>query len=115
MIEVSVQLNYTTVLNGLFLLLAAVLVVRFLRTGGRAMIRMMNEPMDEAGEHRHPHHVVEDGVLPGVDRKDDRVIAGVDRFLDIPLMRAHHSVVAANSDRGQVNVGRSTSEGGRSR
>jgi uncharacterized membrane protein YraQ (UPF0718 family) len=36
------SLNYTTVLNVLFLLLAAALVVQFLRTGGPAMLRMMN-------------------------------------------------------------------------
>jgi hypothetical protein len=37
-------LNYTTVLNVLFLALAAVLLIRFLRTGGREMLRMMNAP-----------------------------------------------------------------------
>jgi uncharacterized membrane protein YraQ (UPF0718 family) len=36
------SLNYTTVLSVLFLLLAAALVVQFLRTGGPAMLRMMN-------------------------------------------------------------------------
>ena len=40
-VEASIHLNYTTVLNVLFLVLAAVLVVRFLRTGGPAMLRMM--------------------------------------------------------------------------
>ena len=48
-VEASVTLNYTTVLNLIFLALAAVLVVRFLRTGGPEMLRMMNQP---AG---HPH------------------------------------------------------------
>jgi uncharacterized membrane protein YraQ (UPF0718 family) len=48
-VEASVTLNYTTVLNILFLALAAVLVYRFLRTGGPEMLRMMNEPTD------HPH------------------------------------------------------------
>jgi uncharacterized protein len=61
-IEASIQLNYTTVLNGLFLLLAIVLVVRFFWTGGRAMPRMMNEPMEEAGEHHHPHEVTQDAL-----------------------------------------------------
>jgi hypothetical protein len=37
-------LNYTTVLNLAFLALAAVRVLRFLRTGGREMLRMMNAP-----------------------------------------------------------------------
>ena len=40
----GVQWNYTTVLNILFLLLAAVLIVRFLRTGGQSMLKMMNLP-----------------------------------------------------------------------
>jgi uncharacterized protein len=50
----SVQLNYTSVLNTLFLFLAAVLVARALRTGVVPMLRMMNEPVEE--EH------LEDGV-----------------------------------------------------
>src|SRR6266849_8844117 len=37
------SLNYTTMLNFVFLLLAAVLVWRFVRTGGPAMLRMMDE------------------------------------------------------------------------
>jgi hypothetical protein len=41
-IEASVTWNYTTVLNIVFLVLAAVLVVRFLRTGGPAMLRTMS-------------------------------------------------------------------------
>ncbi len=52
-IEASVHLNYTTVLDVAFLVLAAVLVVRFVRTGGIPMLRMMNEPM---GEEDGPHH-----------------------------------------------------------
>jgi uncharacterized membrane protein YraQ (UPF0718 family) len=63
-IEASIQLNYTSVLNALFLLLAAVLVVRFLRTGGRAMLKMMDEPMDGTPEHHH-HHVPEHAVTAG--------------------------------------------------
>ena len=38
------SLNYTTVLNVVFLLIAAALVWRFLRTGGPDMLRMMNMP-----------------------------------------------------------------------
>ncbi len=45
-VEASVKLNYTTVLNIVFLALAAILVVRFLRTGGPKMLRMMNAPME---------------------------------------------------------------------
>jgi uncharacterized membrane protein YraQ (UPF0718 family) len=43
-VEASFTLNYTTVLNIVFLILAAVLVVRFLRTKGPEMLRMMNTP-----------------------------------------------------------------------
>jgi uncharacterized membrane protein YraQ (UPF0718 family) len=40
-IESSVTLNYTTVLNVIFLAVAGLLVVRFLRTGGPEMLRLM--------------------------------------------------------------------------
>jgi uncharacterized membrane protein YraQ (UPF0718 family) len=43
-VEASVKLNYTTVLNVVFLGLAAVLVVRFVRTGGRDMLAKMSAP-----------------------------------------------------------------------
>jgi hypothetical protein len=43
-VEASVTWNYTTVLNLVFLALATVLVVRFVRTGGPAMLRMMGGP-----------------------------------------------------------------------
>jgi uncharacterized protein len=41
-VEASFTWNYTTVLNLVFLVLTAVLVARFLRTGGPQMLRMMN-------------------------------------------------------------------------
>jgi len=40
-VEASIQLNYTAVLNIVFLILAAVLVWRFLRTGGPQMLKEM--------------------------------------------------------------------------
>jgi uncharacterized membrane protein YraQ (UPF0718 family) len=43
----GVHWNYTSVLNIVFLVLAAVLVIRFLRTGGPAMLKMMNGPAHE--------------------------------------------------------------------
>jgi uncharacterized membrane protein YraQ (UPF0718 family) len=52
-------LNYTSVLNAIFLLILAVLGWRFLRTGGLDMIRMMDMP---AGE--HTAHAAAD-VTPG--------------------------------------------------
>ena len=42
----GVSWNYTTWLNIVFLLLAAALLVRFVRTGGLMMLRMMNGPSD---------------------------------------------------------------------
>jgi uncharacterized protein len=51
-VEATIHLNYTTVLNVLFLVLAAVLIVRFLRTGGPAMLRMMGNDSSEG----HQHH-----------------------------------------------------------
>ena len=39
--------NYTTILNIIFLVLAAILVIRFIRTGGIPMLGMMNTPEHE--------------------------------------------------------------------
>jgi uncharacterized protein len=47
----GVQWNYTSVLNIIFLVLAAILVIRFIRTGGLPMLRMMSTP-----EHEMAHH-----------------------------------------------------------
>jgi uncharacterized membrane protein YraQ (UPF0718 family) len=46
--------NYTTILNIIFLLLAAALLVRFFRSGAGPMLRMMNGSPDEHG-HRRGH------------------------------------------------------------
>jgi len=51
----GVSWNYTTVLNIVFLVLAAVLVARYFRKGGGlAMLRMMNEPMGAHHGHAQP-------------------------------------------------------------
>jgi uncharacterized membrane protein YraQ (UPF0718 family) len=51
-VEASVTLNYTTVLNVVFLGLAAVLVSRYFRRGGGLrMLRMMNLPMSHGPAH----------------------------------------------------------------
>jgi uncharacterized protein len=55
-VEASVHWNYTTVLNLVFLALAAVLVWRFVRTGGLPMLREMNDPAAAAHEHHHHAH-----------------------------------------------------------
>lgn len=47
----GIQWNYTTILNIIFLLLAAVMVIRFIRTGGIPMLRMMNKPAHEMAHH----------------------------------------------------------------
>jgi len=52
-IEPHISWNYTTWLNIAFLILAAVLVVRFIRTGGLPMLRMMGGSPDTASEHDH--------------------------------------------------------------
>jgi uncharacterized membrane protein YraQ (UPF0718 family) len=50
-VEEAIRWNYTTILNVGFLALAMVLVIRFVRTGGPDMLRMMSEP----GHHQHDH------------------------------------------------------------
>jgi hypothetical protein len=49
-VEEGISWNYTTWLNIVFLVLAAVLLARFVRTGGIAMLRMMGGSPDA------PHH-----------------------------------------------------------
>jgi len=43
-VEASVTWNYTTLLNVAFLVLAALLIWRFMKTGGPEMLRIMNAP-----------------------------------------------------------------------
>ena len=53
----GVSWNYTTYLNIAFLILAAVLVIRFVRTGGLPMLRMMGGSPEPAGaDTGHAHH-----------------------------------------------------------
>ena len=52
--QASVTWDYTTILNIVFLTLAAVLTWRYFRYGGGLkMLRMMNKPMDH---HHHENH-----------------------------------------------------------
>jgi uncharacterized membrane protein YraQ (UPF0718 family) len=48
-IEEAIRWDYTTILNIVFIAFAMLLVIRFLRTGGPAMLRMMSRP----GDHEH--------------------------------------------------------------
>ncbi|GAC1365876.1 MAG: permease [Actinomycetota bacterium] len=50
-VEASVTWNYTTFLNLAFLLLAGVLIVRFVRSGGRHMLKMMGGGPDDMAGH----------------------------------------------------------------
>jgi len=54
-IEASITWNYTTWLNLAFLVLAGFLVWRFLKTGGPAMLRMMNRPASGGQAHHYAH------------------------------------------------------------
>jgi hypothetical protein len=52
-VEASITENYTSWLNLAFLVLAGLLVWRFLKTGGPVMLRMMNRPVDHGEAHHH--------------------------------------------------------------
>ncbi len=62
-LEAGISFNYTTVLNCIFLIVAALLAWRFLRTGGPSMLRAMAQPQaahagnDEHHQHEHHHHM----------------------------------------------------------
>jgi hypothetical protein len=52
----AIRWNYTTILNIVFLAISAMTLFRFLRTGGPAMLRMMDEaPKDDAPAHHCCH------------------------------------------------------------
>jgi len=57
----GVQWNYTTVLNIIFLVLAVVLIIQFIRTGGISMLKMMNSrPEHQMEHHMMSHHEMSD-------------------------------------------------------
>jgi uncharacterized membrane protein YraQ (UPF0718 family) len=55
-LQLGVSWNYTTVLNIVALAVSAVLVWRFLRTGGPDMLRMMGSEGQSARDGNHAHH-----------------------------------------------------------
>jgi len=75
--DAGVSWNYTTVLNIVFLLLAAALLVRFFRSGGGPMLGMMNGapgehgegPDNEHGQGHGPGH----GERHGGDHQNSRI------------------------------------------
>jgi uncharacterized protein len=56
----GISWNYTSVLNIILLIVAALLVWRFLTTGGRAMLAMMGGGPDDMGAHDHDAHHADD-------------------------------------------------------
>jgi uncharacterized membrane protein YraQ (UPF0718 family) len=54
-VEASIQWNYTTVLNIIFLVIAALLLWRFFTTGGPDMVREMDRPTKQGAPHVHAH------------------------------------------------------------
>jgi uncharacterized membrane protein YraQ (UPF0718 family) len=54
-VEEAISWDYTTWLNLGFLLIAGLLVWRFMRTGGPEMLRMMSRPAGADGHERHHH------------------------------------------------------------
>jgi uncharacterized membrane protein YraQ (UPF0718 family) len=52
----AITWNYTTILNIIFLLVAAGLVYRAMRTGGMGMLKMMGGGPDDEGHHDHHDH-----------------------------------------------------------
>jgi uncharacterized membrane protein YraQ (UPF0718 family) len=72
--EAGVSWNYTTWLNIAFLLLAVALLVRFVRTGGLAMLRMMGgSPAEDEDAHDHTHDHPHGHTQPGRDHPDHGV------------------------------------------
>ncbi|MDQ6947850.1 MAG: permease [Actinomycetota bacterium] len=71
-VEVAhISWNYTTYLNIAFLILAAVLIIRFLRTGGRAMLAMMGGGPDDTPHHAgHDDHASHDQPSQDATGKD---------------------------------------------
>jgi uncharacterized membrane protein YraQ (UPF0718 family) len=55
-LQEGISWNYTTWLNIAFLILAALLIVRFVRTGGIEMLRMMGGAPPDGEEHDHGAH-----------------------------------------------------------
>ena len=54
--QAAIHWNYTTILNIVFLALAILLVIRFLQTGGPAMLKMMNAKPSDRPDHTAHHH-----------------------------------------------------------
>ena len=63
--QTAITWNYTTILNIIFLLLAAALLVRFFRTGGGPMLKMMGgNPAGDEYAHPDPEQHVHSQAQP---------------------------------------------------
>jgi uncharacterized membrane protein YraQ (UPF0718 family) len=51
----NITWNYTTILNIIFILIAVVLLIRFLKTNGLGMLKMMGQSPQENHAHHHHH------------------------------------------------------------
>ena len=58
--EMSISWNYTTILNILFLIPAVIMLVRFFKTDGIPMLKMMNMSEEEMAHHDHSCHTGHD-------------------------------------------------------
>jgi hypothetical protein len=88
-IEAHISWNYTTWLNIAFLILAAVVLVRFVRSGGLPMLRMMGGSPDDAPGRDHAGNAGHETAGEGHTAHDR---TGHDHV-------AHHDVEAAGPDR----------------
>jgi len=68
--EERITWNYTTWLNIVFLVLAFALLVRFLRTGGRQMMAMMNGSPDDSTSQDHHQQAPPAGAEPHLNDSD---------------------------------------------
>ncbi len=76
----GMQWNYTTVLNIVFLVVTAVLVIRFLRTGGPAMLKMMSTPASEMHHHEmHEHGAHQPERTPRRLMRRSRVVSQIEQ------------------------------------
>ena len=79
--DTGIQWNYTTILNIVFLLLAAALLVRFFRSGGRQMLAMMD---GSPGAHeQHAGHATTAPADGSFDEHAQPLAGGGERVLDL--------------------------------
>lgn len=73
----AVTWNYTSVLNIVFLAISAMLLVRFLKTGGPAMLREMGGAAPDPNAHPHSCCIEEPTTAAAKRAPEERALAGV--------------------------------------